>query len=164
MIYLQKKVNSGCYGAISLSGTHIFYRNFRFQKLQQPPEMSYEKAVLKNFATFTEKYLCWSLFLIKLQAGNFIKKRLQHRCFLVNIAKILRASILKNICERFLLFIFIFRSSPNLLTKYTKYWLRKQNTQSTKYIVTTSSYIKMMIQLRGLILGTVVGHYIPTMS
>ena len=34
---------------------------------------------------------------------NFIKKRLQHRCFLVNIAKFLRTPILKNICERLLL-------------------------------------------------------------
>ena len=32
--------------------------------------------VLKNFATFTEKYLSWNFFLIKLQACNFIKKRL----------------------------------------------------------------------------------------
>ena len=27
-----------------------------------------KEAVLKNFARFTEKHLCWSLFLIKLQA------------------------------------------------------------------------------------------------
>ena len=33
----------------------------------------------------------------------FKKKRLQHRCFSVNIEKFLRASILKNICERELL-------------------------------------------------------------
>ena len=32
----------------------------------------------------------------------FIKKRLQYRCFLVNIAKFLRIPILKNICERLL--------------------------------------------------------------
>ena len=32
-----------------------------------------------------------------LQAYNFIKKRLQHRCFPVNITKLLRTSILKNI-------------------------------------------------------------------
>ena len=32
-----------------------------------------------------------------------IKKRLQHRCFPVNIAKFLRTSILKNICEQLLL-------------------------------------------------------------
>ena len=36
-----------------------------------------QKAVIKNFAKFTGKYLCQSLFLIKLQAepSNFIKKR-----------------------------------------------------------------------------------------
>ena len=38
-----------------------------------------------------------------LQACNFIKKRLQQRCFPVNIAKFLRTPILKNICERLLL-------------------------------------------------------------
>ena len=35
--------------------------------------------------------------------GVFIKKRLQHRCFPVKIAKFLRTSILKNICDRLLL-------------------------------------------------------------
>ena len=34
---------------------------------------------------------------------NFIKKRLQHRCFPINIAKFLRTPILKNICECLLL-------------------------------------------------------------
>ena len=34
---------------------------------------------------------------------NFIKKRLQHRCFPVNIGKFLRTPILKNICVRVLL-------------------------------------------------------------
>ena len=38
-----------------------------------------------------------------LQTCNFIKKRLQHRCFPVNIAKFLRTPVLKNICERLLL-------------------------------------------------------------
>ena len=40
--------------------------------------------VLKNFANFTGKHLCWSLFLINLQAKalNFIKKRLQPGVFL----------------------------------------------------------------------------------
>ena len=31
---------------------------------------------------------------------NFIKKRLQLRCFPMNIAKFLRTPVLKNICER----------------------------------------------------------------
>ena len=57
-------------------------------------------SVLKYFAIFTGKHLCWSLFLIKLslfnkvaglKPGSFIKKRLQHRCFPLNIAKFLRA-------------------------------------------------------------------------
>ena len=34
--------------------------------------------VLKNFVIFTGKHLCWSLFLIKLQAGKFIEKRFHH--------------------------------------------------------------------------------------
>ena len=34
-----------------------------------------------------------------LQARNVIKKRLQHRCFPVNIANVLRIPILNNICE-----------------------------------------------------------------
>ena len=38
-----------------------------------------------------------------LQPINFIKKRLQHRCFPVNIEKFLKTSILKNICKWLLL-------------------------------------------------------------
>ena len=60
-------------------------------------------SLLKNFAIFTEKHLRWGLFLNKsagLQSWNFIKKRLQHRFFPVNIAKILKAPVLQNICEQ----------------------------------------------------------------
>ena len=38
-----------------------------------------------------------------IQAFNFIVKRLQHSCFPVNITKIFRTAILKNICERLFL-------------------------------------------------------------
>ena len=38
-----------------------------------------------------------------LKVYSFIKKRLQYRCFPVNIAKFLRTSILKNICQQLLL-------------------------------------------------------------
>ena len=34
---------------------------------QQSPEVFYKKGVLRNFAKFTEKHLCQSLFLIKFQ-------------------------------------------------------------------------------------------------
>ena len=50
-------------------------------------QMSYKSSVLKQFAIFAGKHLCWSLFLI-----NFVKRRLQHRCFPVNIAKFLRTA------------------------------------------------------------------------
>ena len=52
--------------------------------------------VLKNFVIFTGKHLCWSLFLIKLQAYKFIEKRLQHWCFPMHAKKFLRTPILKN--------------------------------------------------------------------
>ena len=38
-----------------------------------------------------------------LQSCNFIKNRLQHRCFPVKFAKFLRTPILKNICKQLLL-------------------------------------------------------------
>ena len=38
-----------------------------------------------------------------LQICNFIRKRLQHRCFPVKLVKFLRTLILKSICERLLL-------------------------------------------------------------
>ena len=57
----------------------------RLEELQlQPLEMIYKKAVLKNFAMFTGKHLCWNLFLSKVAS---LKKRLQHSCFPVNISK-----------------------------------------------------------------------------
>ena len=60
--------------------------------------MCYKKNFLKNFAIFTGNRLCWSLFLIKLQALKH-----QHKCFPVKFAKFLRELIFKNICERLLL-------------------------------------------------------------
>ena len=65
-----------------------------------------EKAVVKNLAIFTEKHFCRSPFFnktIDLYGYNFIKKRLKHWCFPLNIEKFLGTAILKNICERLLL-------------------------------------------------------------
>ena len=45
-------------------------------------QSSFVDVVQKGVKNFTVKYLCWSLFLI----------RLPHRCFSVKFAKILRAS------------------------------------------------------------------------
>ena len=51
------------------------------------------KAILNNFPVFTGKHLRWSLFCL------FIKMKLQHRYFPVNIAKFLRTSVLKSIVK-----------------------------------------------------------------
>ena len=69
---------------------------------------SVRKDVLRNLTKFTEKHLCQSLFLMKLQA--FIKKRLRHRCFPVSFAKFLRTPFLQNPSGRLLLHIAQFNS------------------------------------------------------
>ena len=53
-------------------------------------EVFFKQAVLKHFAILTSVF-------------SFIKTRLQHRCFPVNIAKFYRATILNNICKQLLL-------------------------------------------------------------
>ena len=68
---------------------------------------SIKETVLKNFAIFTGKQLCWSLFFDKVEKKHrfYLKeKHLQHRRFPVSVAKLSRTPILKNICERLLLF------------------------------------------------------------
>ena len=68
---------------------------------------SVKKGALKIFANFTGKKPMLESFFNKvsgLQACIFIKKRLQRKCFPVNIAKFLRTSILKYIFERLLLY------------------------------------------------------------
>ena len=78
----------------------------KFSEMHNEHKVFYKKSVLKHCAIITGKHLCWNLFCIKnagLQASNFIKKRLQHKCFLVNIERCYRAPILKNSCDRLLL-------------------------------------------------------------
>ena len=61
-------------------------------KQKQPPEVFCKKGVLRNFAKFTGKHLCQSLFFDKvagLRPATLLKKRLWHRCFPVNFAEFL---------------------------------------------------------------------------
>ena len=74
-----------------------------FQK--QPPEVFYEKGVLWNFTKFTGKHLCQSVVFNKaawLRPATLLKKRLWHRCFLVNFAKLLRTTFSQNTSGRLL--------------------------------------------------------------
>ena len=77
---------------------------------KQSPEVFYKKGVLRNFAKFTEKYLCQRLFFNKvadLKSTILLKKSLWHSCFPVNFANVLRIYFLQNTSER------LFLSIPN---------------------------------------------------
>ena len=52
-------------------------------------QMFFKLSVLKTFANFTRKQLCWSIFFIK-----FIKNRLRHRVFPVKFGKVLKTRFL----------------------------------------------------------------------
>ena len=60
-------------------------------------QMFFKIGVLKNFAIFTGKHVCNSLFLIKLKACNFIEKRLQKVFCRTFLNLFLRTPILKSI-------------------------------------------------------------------
>ena len=61
-----------------------------------------------------------------LEVCDFIKKRLQLSCFLLNIAKFLRTPILKNICKRVsCLFLYPLETSRNESFRYFQ-WVYKQ--------------------------------------
>ena len=65
---------------------------------KQPPEVFFKKGVLKNFANFTGKHLCWSLFFNKVA-----RPQAPTQMCSCEISKILRTPILKNICGRLLI-------------------------------------------------------------
>ena len=64
---------------------------------------SFKKGFLRNFVKFTGKHKCQSLFFNKvvgLRPATLLKKRLWHRCFLVNFAKFSRTPFLQNTSGR----------------------------------------------------------------
>ena len=80
----------------------VIYHQIKISK-RYNEQVFYTKAVLKNFATFAENHLRWSLFFkIKMQAFSpkTLSKRGFHTGFSVNIVKFLRRPVLENICER----------------------------------------------------------------
>ena len=71
-----------------------------FQK--QPPEVFHKESYSQTFCDIHRKTPVQGSIFNKVevhQACNFIKKRLQHRYFLVNIVKFIRRTILKNISK-----------------------------------------------------------------
>ena len=88
------RINPACF--IKLS---VLYRSSH-------PEVFYIKAAFKHFAKFTEKNLCRSLFL---------RKRLQHLCFPVNFAKLLKTAFLWSIYD--LMYLVVRQGSSTFRTE-----------------------------------------------
>ena len=64
-----------------------------------------KKGVLRNFAKLTGKHLCQSLFFNKVaRPGTLLKKRLWHKCFLMNFAKVLRTHFFTEHLQSLILF------------------------------------------------------------
>ena len=100
-----------CFGFISLQNKWIIYIAIGRSSHQM---YSIIKGVLRNFAKFTGKHLCQSLFFNKvvvLSPVSLLKKRLWQRCFPVNFVKFLRTHFLQKTSRRLLLFIHFFAIS-----------------------------------------------------
>ena len=69
-----------------------FYVKFYIFRSSRP-EVFYKKVALKNFAKFTETHLRRSLFLNKVVGLHLLKKRFQHRCFLLNFSEIFKSNL-----------------------------------------------------------------------
>ena len=72
--------------------------NLRFKSCLDNKSKETEAVGVRNFAKFTAKHLWLSLFFNKvagLRPVTLLKKRLWHKCFLVNFVKFLRAPFLK---------------------------------------------------------------------
>ena len=76
-----------------------------FKSSQQ--RCSVKKGFLRNFAEFTGKHLCQSLFFTQVaaQPATLLKKRLWHRCFPENFAKFLRTPFFKEHLQWLLLIL-----------------------------------------------------------
>ena len=103
----------------------------------QPPEVFYKRSCSQKFRNIQRKIPDLESLFNKAagrEAFNFIKKRLQLRCFPLNIAKFLRTPFLKNICERLLLrvlkptsclFLYPLETSKNESFRYFQ-WVYKE--------------------------------------
>ena len=96
-----------------ISGTAFHFFKIKLQLIYAISRSSHQrcpmrKGVLRNFAKFTRKHLCQSLFLNKvagLNPATLLKKKLWHRFLPVNFAKFLRKPFLQNTFGRLFLYL-----------------------------------------------------------
>ena len=78
---------------LAIFQTWLAYLGKSWEMQSSRLQIFFKKGVLKNFANFTGKYLCWSLFLIKLQAwkhGTLLKRDSNTDVFLWNLRNFLK--------------------------------------------------------------------------
>ena len=97
---------------------------------------SVRKCVFRNFAKFTGKHLCQSLFFNKLpglRPATLLKKRLRNRCFPVNFAKFLIIPFLTKHLWRLFWIIWIFQTFTSCKSKLKSNLLAHFNPMSHFY-------------------------------
>ena len=107
----------------------------------------HKKAVFKDLAMITGKHLCWCVLFnenASLEPCNFLKKRFQHRCSSVIIAKNLRTPVLKNICER------LFKRYPTWINNITSiiwsgHFLKRKKKKHSKTRLDEKTCLFMML-------------------
>ena len=85
-----------CKSRTAISKSAKFWYNHQFTDRSSHQRCSVKKGVLRNFAKFTGRHLCQSLFFIKvagLRPATLLKKRLWRRNFPVSFAKFLRTPL-----------------------------------------------------------------------
>ena len=65
--------------------------------------MFFKMDVLKNVVKFTGKHICWSNEVAGHKTCNFIKRKVQHRCFSVKFAEFLRTLFFTELLQGLLL-------------------------------------------------------------
>ena len=86
-------------------------------------QMFFKIGVLKNLAIFTRKHLCWSLFLIKLQAWrplHFIEKETPTQVFFCEYCEIIENSFF----IEHLLLIILFRNFYVMIELFGRFWIQ----------------------------------------
>ena len=115
-----------------------------------------KKGVLRNFAKFTGKHLCQSLFFNKvagLRPGTLLKKILWHRCFLVNFTKFLRTPFLTEHLGWLLLFLFVKATTLQLFslrvisTSYQRYYKKPRKPYIISLLIHITSILYIAILL-----------------
>ena len=127
MLALLKRCLSAVFVGFHFSSKHQVYFNSNWSQIKKVNEhffvtgkfciylsshqKSYKKSCSKNICNIHRKTpALWLLFnsVAALKVCNFFKKRVQHYCFPVNIAKFLRTPTLENTSEHLLIYLYNF--------------------------------------------------------